>query len=278
MRLLTISALILSLVRPLGATEQLVTVTPQTLGGWKVLGADPVQLAKAKQLTLSANAQLSRLFSDHAVILHLVSRPVFSEESTQWPIIGVGPVALALIKKDGLGRLVLVTDETTAHDLPWSMSLDHPELAVDLVVAYDPLAGAGVIGFQDQLQEFELQASAKPVEVWLGAGAGSPWLLDQMEVLLLGADAPENDKLDSDTTAQQKAFKARLKSAMSELSSDGGSGGGSGHGSGSSADPDGVAAATVGSASTLEVFTPPSVRRAKVIEVVRATVAKGQGK
>jgi hypothetical protein len=278
MRLLTLSALILSLVRPLGATEQLVTVTPQTLGGWKVLGADPAQLAKSKQLILSDNAQLSRLFSDHAVILHLVSRPVFSDESTQWPIIGVGPVALALIKKDGLGRLVLVTDETTAHDLPWSVSLDRPEVAVDLVVAYDPLAGAGVIGFQDQLQEFELPASAKPVEVWLGAGAGSPWPLDQMEVLLLGVDAQESGKLVSDANARQKALTKRLKSALGELLSDGSSGGGSGRGSGSSADPEGVAAATVDAVSTLEVFTPPSVRRAKVIEVVRAAVVLKKNK
>jgi len=278
MRLLIIVSIILSLARPLGAAEQLVTVTPQTLGGWKTLGVDRDQLAKAKQLVLSDNAQLSRLFSDQAVILHLVSRPVFSEESTQWPIIGVGPLALALIKKDGLGRLVLVTDETTTHDLPWSVSLEQPEVAVDLIVAYDPLAGAGLIGFQDQLQAFALPASVKPVEVWLGAGAGSSWPLDRMEVLLLGADTPENDKLVVDANSRQKALKERLKSAVGELLADDGSGGGPGHGSGRSADPDGVVAATAGSGPALEIFTPPSVRRARVVEVVRAKVVRSQSK
>lgn len=278
MRLHLIAAMILCLARPLGAAEQMVTVTPQTLAGWNILGADPAQLAKAKELVLSDNAQLSRLFSDHAVILHLVSRPVFSEDSAQWPIIGVGPVALALIKQDGLGRLVLVTDETTAHDLPWSVPLDQPEVAVDLIVAYDPLAGAGVIGFQDQVQEFALPASAKPVEVWLGAGAASSWALDRMEVLLLGADTSENDQLVSDATARQKALKDRLKSALEELSGGGGSGGSSGLGSDGPAAPVGVVAATAGSGPALEIFTPPSVRRTKVIEAVRATVVQKASK
>ncbi|MDI1336599.1 MAG: hypothetical protein PSU94_10520 [Lacunisphaera sp.] len=278
MRLLVLVSIILSLARPLEAAEQLVTVTPQTLGGWQIVGTDRDQMAKVQQLILPDNAQLSRLFSDQAVILHLVSRPVFSQESARWPLIGVGPLALALVKQDGLGRLVLVTDETTAHDLPWSVSLEQLEVAVDLIVAYDPLAGAGLIGFQDQLQEFAMPASAKPVEVWLGAGAGSSWPLDHMEVLLLSEGTQENGQSISDAESRQRALKGRLKSALGELLADGGSGGGSGYGSGSSADPDGVAAGKPGSGPALEIFTPPSVRRATVIELVRATVVRNTGK
>ncbi len=87
---------------------QTVSLTPQNLDGWSVSGADKSALTKDTQLTLPAGAQLGHAFERNAVIVHAVSHPAFSSSETEWPILSVGPAALALAQKDSAGKFVLV--------------------------------------------------------------------------------------------------------------------------------------------------------------------------
>lgn len=254
----------------LGAAEQLLPVTPQTLAGWSVAGAEKNALASGQQLILPANAQLSRVFAPQAVIVRLVSRPVLAETSAEWPILEIGPVALALTGREGHGRLVLVVNGDRVIDLPWPVVPDPAHPAVDLILAYDPVTGAGLIGLKDRLQPFASAPSAQPVEVILSAGAHAAWPQDSLSVLLLADDPPPPDARSGGNggDAHTRAAAARLRTALDRL-------------------PDPAAPAAPGGpatraapapapGSTLEIFTPPAVRRGRA-EAVRTLLAQSQG-
>lgn len=260
---------------PLTAAEILYTVTPQSLGAWSTAGVDKSSLAVDKTLSLPAGAQLGRKFPEGAVILRLVTRPVFSETPSEWPILEVGPAAVALIRKAGEGRLVLVVDETKAAVLPWTIPLTGKDDSCEIVLAFDPSSGTGFISLKDQVQTFEATPPADPVEVWLSAGSKSAWPQDLMEVLLL---TDENDAGTPKTTEGKAAKSAkpidRLKSALDDLlerDSDKSK-------SKTTGATSNIVAASGETVSMLEIFTPPSVRRAKVVEVVRAAVVRKKDK
>ncbi len=274
MRHLILALLVCTFGLRLGAAEQLITVTPQTLAGWTVVGAEPGVLAAGPQLILPAGAQLNREFPASAVILHLVSRPILSAATAEWPILEVGPVALALIGPGAPGRLVLVVNEDSVIDLPWPVVMDQKNPAVDLILAYDPVTGAGLIGLKDQLKSFAGTPSAKPVEVVLSAGAHAPWPQDLLSVLLLTDDPPDARSGGKGGKSDPSTATAKLKSALGSLLDPTGAakstpGVSSGAAAGAALDPEPV--------STLEIFTPPSVRRGRS-EEVRAIVARTKAK
>jgi hypothetical protein len=261
------------------AADQIIAVTPQNLKGWTVTGAGKIAPVSGAQLVLPAGVQLSREFSGSAVILHLVTRPVFSDQAEDWPIIGLGSAALAFTRKDGQGHLVLVVGETTGTNLPWVVPLDPAGKLdpVELFLAYDSASGVGLIRFQDKVQSFDVPPNAKATEVWLSAGVPSDWPSDLMQVMLLdlnpdqtgaaGSLAAESSKLTPTDKLQAALDKARAKNnANSTNAAAGGALGGGG------------TAATAGTVSMLEVFTPPSVRRGQIISAVRSAVAKAQAK
>ena len=276
MRHLILALLVCTFGLRLGAAEQLITVTPQTLADWTVVGAEPGALASGSQLTLPAGAQLNRVFPSSAVILHLVSRPVLAETAADWPILEVGPVALALIGQGALGRLVLVVNKDSVIDLPWPVVTDQKNPAVDLSLAYDPVTGVGLIGLKDKLKSFAGSPSVKPVEVVLSAGQNSAWPQDLLSVLLLTDDIPAPDARSGgqEGNSPQRAATAKLKSALDNLLNLTGAanptpGGSSGTAANAATLPEPVA--------RLEIFTPPSVRRGRS-EEVRAIIARTQNK
>lgn len=276
MRYLILALLICTHALRLGATEQLLTVTPQTLAGWSVVGAEKNALSAGHQLVLPAGAQINREFSSQAVIVHLVSRPVLAEAAAEWPILEVGPVALALIGQGAQGRLVLVVNEDRVIDLPWPVVTDQKNPAVELILAYDPLTGGGLIGLKDKLKSFAGSPSIKPVEVVLSAGQHAAWPQDLLSVLLLASDSPPLDvRTDGKGgNSPQYAATAKLKSALGRLLEPTGAASttaGGSSGTSASAAPD------LAPVSTLEIFTPPSVRRGRS-EDVRAIVARAQNK
>ena len=276
MRSLILAFLTCALGGSLWGAEQLLTVTPQTLAGWTISGADRNAVAAREALVLPGNAQLSRVVPSGAVILRLVSRRVFSEEPAQWPVIGAGSAALALVQMEGRGRFMLVLNESNVKELPWSVSLDEKGVTVDLVLAYDPLSGVGLIVFQDKVQEFEVPLSTRPVELWLSAGQTAAWPQDLMQVMLLTADPADPSGADAKpVTTAHPSPADRLQAAAGILRARDAAAG--------DLSPAPTGSATMDKSSTvptLEIFTPPSVRRTKVkiIEAVRAAVERSQGK
>jgi hypothetical protein len=256
------------------AADQVITVTPQNLAGWTITGANRDTMASANQLVLSAGAQMSREFADKAVILHLVSRQVFSEQPENWPIIGLGSVALALIRQGGQGRLVLVTNETTATPLPWTVTLDtkSKDDPIELFLAYDSVSGVVLVSFQNQVQSFDLAPSTTHFGVWLSAGATADWSLDVLQVMLLTPGAnPTGPKANPGANTAQTSLPDKFQAVLNNLQAFGSAPettGGALGGTNTSGLPK--------NSFKLEVFTPPSVRRAQVINVVRSTIAKAQ--
>jgi len=269
--LLTFFALALCL--RLGAGEQIITVTPQTLDAWTLAGADKANLVQGQQLILPAGAQLSRSFSNGAVILHLVSRPSFTDLATDWPILEVGPIALAFTQSDSQGKLVLVIGEAKQIELPWSVPTDGS--AVDLVLGYDPVSGTGLVSLGDQSQFFDAGPGSAAVDVLLTAGAKSRWPQDAMEVLLMTDDSTDSGTATNGMGQTGKAgLQDKLKAAMDKLRSQ----------DMLAARHGGVASAATGSAtkpavssSVLEISTPPAVRHGRA-DVVRATLANASRK
>ena len=277
MRPLILFSLVLATALTAQTADLVINVTPQNLVGWTVAGADRGALTSANQLVLPAGAQMSQTFSGGTVILHLVSRQAFSDQPNNWPIIGLGSAAVALIRKDGQGKLVLVVNETTATNLPWTVPLDpnNSQDQVELTLAYDPPSGVGLISYEDQVVPFNLSPSTKPAEVWLSAGANSNWPLDVLQVVVLGANPDTASTAGSlgtsNTSATTPTTVAGLQATLDKLRSTGGVTGATGQTAASKAN-------SVGTDSRLEVYTPPSVRRMQVLNAVRSTIAQAQAK
>ena len=258
----------------LGAVERTLSVTPATLEGWTIVGADKLAVASEPSLTLPAGAQLSRQFPNSAVILRMVTHPEFSAKATEWPIAGVGPLAVAIVRKEAEGQLVLVVDETTAVDLKWSIPLEAKPAPIDLVLAYEPASGTGLVSFQGQAKLFDVAPATGSTDVWLSAGEKFAWPFDELLVQIFSPDTAESDAAGTGSKTPGKETAAeQLKAAVDHLLASGAGG--------TIAGPAPVAVvdtATQSPVSTLEVFTPPSVRTAQIIRAVRSVVAKNHGK
>lgn len=241
-------------------------VTPGALASWSVTGADRTQMSAAKDITLPAGAQLSREVTDGAVVLQLTSQPGWADASADWPILEVGPAAIAFVKAGNEGRLRLLVGDSQEQELPWSFSGDAMAKPMDLLLGYDPASGAVIVSAQDQTRFFQGGRSARPVEVALTAGDQSEWRQVSMELAVfdpqteVAAEAPRRRSTQDESAAA--AGLARLKSLshrLRETSMDT-----------TSASRPGVASDTaraIPPASTLEVYTPPAVRRGRAAEV-----------
>lgn len=78
-------------VLTLGAAEQTVQVTPQSLDHWGIVGAKKSDLDQSTTLVLPPGAQLARGFGAAKVTLNVEAQTVFSTESTDFPTFEVGP-------------------------------------------------------------------------------------------------------------------------------------------------------------------------------------------
>ena len=282
MRFLLFTSLIASLGLSGRAAEQFIEVTPLTLDGWTVAGTGGNTLSSGSQLVLPAGVQLSRKFSDPVLVVHLVARPVFSEQGENWPILGLGSAALAFVRQEGQGHLVLVTAETAAVDLPWTVPLDSngKQGSIDLLLAYDRVTGTGLVSFQNQVRVFEVAPAVGPTDVSLSAGVRSDWAVDLLQVLLpdLDAAATGTSNLENSSSSEPGPHDTgqlpvnKLRAALDQLRAS--EAAGTSAGAATSADQTKVVAAV----PSLEVFTPPSVRRTRVVSAVRDAVSRILGK
>lgn len=251
----------------LRATDHLITVGAKTLEGWMVTGADKSTLGKAPDLVLPPGAALSRKFAGNALVVRLASQPAFSEKATDWPILQMGPLNLAMTVQDNQRRLILAINDRASLDLPLADTAAANPL-VDFVLAFDPSTGFGLISFQGDLRSFETEATAGPVEVMLSAGAGSAWPQEKLEILLL-ANLP-GEEGDSPASRQRNSVK-KLEAALHLAAARGGSESGFG-GLSNGALHRGEGGPGGAQQSGLEVFTPPAVRRAQAERAVVAAI------
>lgn len=253
------------------ATEEYIKLPARDFAGWNILSAEPHELVAEGRLTIPAGVQLSRTFSGNAAILHAVTQLRFSADAAEWPILAVGPAALTLVRRGGEGRVILVLNETTVTELPWVVPLDADGRAgVDLTLAIDSLSGEGVVAYKDQLQSFQISAAGRSLELFFANGSIGSWSFDLAEMLVFSADSQAQNAA-SESHGESLAERIRTKDLASLAKQLEQNGRGVFTNRAESTPILGVEVS--GRQSTLEIFTPPSVRRGLIV----AAVAKATG-
>jgi hypothetical protein len=248
---------------------QIVEVTPQTLSGWQVSGAEFASLAGQADLTLPTGAQLSSSFASGYVAGHLVSRPFFGATPDDCPSLDVGPASLAFTRNNNVGQLVLIVGNGTPTVLPVQIPLSASGCSaqpLDVTLSFDNARGLATVAIPGQsLTSVSAAANGSAIEVAVAAGASTDWPLAGFDVVSAapeGSGAPGNAA--STPAAQVGNYSAGSKAANAPVSSlaprpAGGSGLLSAAGGPASTAASQAPFSTRAHAS-LQVFTPPSAR------------------
>lgn len=235
-------------------------VTPATLGDWQLSGAKPADTGEGPTLSLPAGATLARTFELDAVLVHAYSSPTFVAVPADWPILQVGPAALALVRNGNQGELVLLVDNI-ARALPFGVTVDaagHGIASVELAIGYSPASHRGIVMFNGKTEEFSASASGAS-EVVLSAGESRPWPFESLTAVTLDAPvAPSiaGNSLRTSPTSNSAGLQAsadivrRMEAAWFASEQARQSGAGS----------TGMETNPMASAVALEIFTPPAVR------------------
>jgi len=234
-------------------------VTPASLGDWRLVGATQTDLGHGSALSLPAGTTLARTFEAGIILVHSVSSPVFADSPTDWPLLQVGPAALALIRNGNRGELVLLVD-STARTLPFAVTVDdggRGAAPLEIALGYSPASRRGIVMLGNQIEEFN--AAAGTSEISLSAGQNEPWAFDSLTAFVPDAavSSSTNGNADSSFAASKPGVLQnsaeiirRMETTWLAAEAD------------RQASP-GRAPAETAAASppiTLEIFTPPAVR------------------
>lgn len=238
--------------------------------GFAVAESDPALSFDGKlPATLAAGSEVFRAYESGAVLLQLRSNPVFGAAPEDWPVVQVGPLALAFMREGGNGRIGILRGEE-AELLPDEFALDsdgRASAAIEAIMAFDASSGTAVHAIGGKIVVLEASARGRAVEVALAAGASAAWPVDGMEVLVVGEEqgrppggAPPGDSAAALLDRVLAALRAPVASALP-------------HASGSSSEPAKAERKPLPPGYVrLEISTPPAVRRGA--GQVRAIVAR----
>lgn len=261
----------------LGAAQQTITVTPSSLVGWTVAGADQLTLSAAPSLALPAGAQLARTFAGRELAVKLTSRSQFGLTPADAPVLEIGPAALVFLQSGAAGKLLLVVGESAPVVLPLSFVLDETGRSLEPLTINFARTGA-MVSIEAAGQTLSFPAgptTGSALEVVASAGASQEWAFDLLEVTLLSPEplgpADRGGFQAGDTLAtgsglaERKADGAKPPSQSVRAAATAGTE--------STGGPASAAVPSVPTrASTLEIFTPPAVRHGRA-EAVRAALA-----
>lgn len=244
------------------AVENL-AVTPGTLAGWVVVGAERKVVTVPPTLAVPAGAELSRSFAAGAVLVRVVGTPGWAETAAEWPILQVGEAAVAWMEQGGNGRLALMHGGDPETTLPWRWPLDAAE-PWGLALAYDPDSGAGLVATPEGRRLFATEPSSRGVEVVLAAGASRSWPVDSLRVARIFEESATATRREprpaAELAAARTAAWAALSSALEVFLAE--------ERQAAAGKPKPAALGrNPAPARPLEVFTPPAVRSAKVAAV-----------
>ncbi len=254
--------------------QQTIAVTPQTLAGWTVSGADPQALSQQTGLSLPAGAQLARSFMVSGLNLKVTTKAAIGQNAGDWPVLEISDAALVFARNGSAGKLVLVLGDNAPLDLPYNFALDANGLGVEPVTVSFSRQGAVVsVGMSGQTLQFPAgPAAGSGMEVVASAGTSEAWAFQTLEVTVA---AP----MVADNTGGQSAGTSGTKAAASDLLAKGRSatsGAGTSALANTSASASGPAVAPGASSSrvTLEIFTPPAVRHGRAAAIRAAAQGK----
>jgi hypothetical protein len=146
------------------------------------------------------------------IVVHLVTRPRFSASNSDWPILTVGSAALIFRRDNVDGQIVLAGSGGQLHEVANSVPLDGDAFSrepLDVLLAYDPASGIGVVGIGKALNSFQ-SAGSVSLDVMLSAGTHEPWKIDSLEV-----QAPDQSHGNQDTNISSADVPVPTPSAES---------------------------------------------------------------
>ena len=184
--------------------QQTITVTPQSLTGWTITGADPQVLAKQSELTLPAGAQLAQTFNATDVSLQVTTSPLIGENAADWPVLELGTTALVFARNGIAGKLLLVIGDNAPQPLPVSFALDADGRSSEpITIALARQGGVISVTFADQTQQFPAAAaSALNTEIVASAAATQSWSFALLEVTPTSVDPVTTPKPAGSGTSQ----------------------------------------------------------------------------
>jgi hypothetical protein len=256
--------------------QQTIVVTPQTLIGWTVTGADPQALSQQRVLGLPAGAQLARSFRTTALEIKVTAPPFVGTSADDWPVLEIGDAALLFARGGSTGNLLLVLGDKAPVELPFTFSLDAAgRSVVPLTVIFSRQGAAVHVGLADQTLEFSAGPAANSgLEVVASAGRADAWELQNLVVtvaapLVSGStDGQSADASRTEATPSNLLTQARPDSSgidpLAKVTAPAGGPVAAGPASGASTRP-----------ATLEIFTPPAVRRGRA-DAIRAAGTQGK--
>lgn len=164
--------------------QQIIRVTPQTLAGWTIVGTEASALTSQPELTLPAGAQLTRFFDNGELGLQLKTHPVIGLNESDWPTVELGSTALIFSRNGTTGKLLLAVGGQAPQPLPVEFTLDAQDRSKELLVISLSRQGTAVI-VETGGQIFQSKVSpdnSRGLEIVASAGASTPWTFQSLEV------------------------------------------------------------------------------------------------
>lgn len=151
--------------------------------GWRRAG-DVQTPTESDGIVLGANAQLAHDVTGNPVNLRLLSEPVFSVASEDWPVVEIGSVALLLARDADVGRLILVIADNDPIVLDGAIPLavdGHSQEPLSLQIFRQ--ADLVTVKWGDEETHFAAPADiAGATEVILSAGQTQAWSIAHLEI------------------------------------------------------------------------------------------------
>lgn len=214
------------------ADELRFPVSHETAGDWNAAGARPEFSAEAP-LVIPRDSGIARAFTAPVLAVEFDSKPFFGIEATDIPAIEIGQAALAFVRHDQVGSLVLFTgrEAATARWLPMSIPLDTAGRSAKPVNVIFGLALSSALVAVDNEPAlvFPLAASrASSSDVAVSAGARELWAFQNLTVVTstesqaVPADgatasngAGNNSHVTGDLTEREETVIAELSQRLS---------------------------------------------------------------
>lgn len=257
----TVAGLVAGL-SPLAAQEHGAATAPAALAGWSAAGKTPTYVQEAGLLVLPADAQLARAIAGSEFTLTLNSRPAFGTSAGACPVLEVGSAALVFMHDGQAGVLVLVNGEKSAEVLPGSVSLDADGRAEEeLKFTVEVSAQVARLQWGGRQVQIPLGESEGRLPVLLTAGTEADWFITGL-ALKQAAGSTQTATSESGSATVATTTPAPSGSATA-TASDGRQPGDLGSGSPDARPTSETQPSASATGSTLEVFTPPSVRQGR---------------
>lgn len=271
-----ILACLLGFTAGLCASGQSTAVTPPPQGwAWTPSNASSASPLEGAALAIPANAQLARSFPSGDIAISVTTRPVFGATSQDWPVLELGDAAVVLSRVGDTGNLTVVIGNSEPVTIPLGLPIDgENRLASPLALSLAHLGSELVVQAGEKTWSFPVAASSTQTVV-LSAGMSDTWELDTVSVIEPLRDIGNPEGQSGNAAESTSTTVATVPDAK------GSSGSGSVRATADASSPSRSAtpptASTVADlatgASTLEIFTPASVRFGRA-DALRAALAQ----